>query len=76
MSVLRKIIQRWSKDKQKPEEIILEQSNNTDNLSMHGPSTNTGRCILKEKLERLALSEDSTLSKTVLDMAQQFVHCL
>ena len=43
---------------------------------MHGPSKNTGRCILKEKIEGLALSEDSPLGKTVFDMANQFVHCL
>ena len=42
LSVLSKIIQRWSKVKQKPEEISPEQSNNSDNLSVHGQSTNTG----------------------------------
>ena len=56
MSVLRKILQRWSKEKQKPEEIIPEQSDNSDNLNVHGPSKNTGRCILKEKHKGLAPS--------------------
>ena len=43
---------------------------------MHGPSTNTGRCITKENLEGLALSDDSPLDKTVLNTAQQLLHCL
>ena len=50
--------------------------NNSNNFSVHGPSTNTDLCILKEKLEILAFSEDSPLGKTTLDMEQQFVHCL
>ena len=61
LSVLRKNLQRWSKEKQKPEEIIPEQSNNSDHLSVHGPSINTGLCILKENLKGLALSEDLPL---------------
>ena len=76
MSVLSKSLQRWSKEKQKPEGIIPEQSNNSDHLRVHGPSANTGRCIMKENLEGLALLEDSTLGKTILKMAQQFLHCL
>ena len=43
---------------------------------MNGPSTNTGQCTLKEKLEGLELFEDLPLIKTILEMAQQFVHCL
>ena len=31
---------------------------------------------MKEKLEGLVLSQDSPLDKTVLEMAQQFVHYL
>ena len=31
---------------------------------------------MKENLEGLSLSEDSHMDKTVLDMTQQFVHCL
>ena len=42
LSVLGKSLQIWSKQKQKPEEIIPEQSNNRDHFSVHGPSTNTG----------------------------------
>ena len=41
------LIKIWSNDKQKPEERTPEQSNNSDHLSVHGPSTNTGRCMLK-----------------------------
>ena len=40
LSVLRKSPQRLSKEKHKPEIIILEQSNNKDHLSVHEPSTN------------------------------------
>ena len=64
------------KEKQKQEEIIPEKSDNTDYLSVHGPSTNTGQRILKNNLEGLALSEDSPLNKTVLNMSQQFVYYL
>ena len=65
-----------AKDNHKPEEIITEQSNNSDNLSVHGPSTNTGRYILRENIEGLELSEDSPQGKTVLDMGQNFVNYL
>ena len=40
--VLSRILQRCSKENQKPEEIIPEQSNSNENLSLHGPITNTG----------------------------------
>ena len=66
LSVLRKILKRWSKENQKLDEIIPEQSDNSDHLSVNGPSTNTGQGILKEKLEGLELSEDSPLGKTAL----------
>ena len=69
LSVLRKSLQIWSKEKQKPEEIILEQSNNRDHLSVHGPIKNTSRCMLKENIEGLELLEDSNLGKTILNMA-------
>ena len=52
---LRKILQICSKEKQKLEETIPEQRKSSDHLSVHGPSKNTGKCILKEKIERLAL---------------------
>ena len=74
--VLSKSLQRWSKEKQKTEKIIPEQSDSTDNLIVHEPNKNTYRCILKENLEGLVLSEDSPLGKTVLKMDQQFVLCL
>ena len=70
------LIKIWSNDKQKPEERTPEQSNNSDHLSVHGPSTNTGRCTLKEKLKGLAISVDSPLIKIILEMAHQFVQCL
>ena len=76
LSVLRKILKRWSKENQKLDEIIPEQSDNSDHLSVNGPSTNTGIYTLKEKLEGLALSEDSPMGNTVLDMAHRFLHCL
>ena len=47
LSVLRKIIYRWSKEKQKPEYTMPLQSNNSDHLSVDGTSTNTGQCTLK-----------------------------
>ena len=56
MSVLRKILQKWSKENQKPEEITPEQSNNSDNLSVHGLCRNIGLCIPKENLKGLELS--------------------
>ena len=31
---------------------------------------------MKEKIEGLALSKDSPLGKTALEMVNQFVHCL
>ena len=67
---------KMAKREAETEEIIPEQNNNSDNLSVHGPNKKTGRCILKENLEGLALSEDSPLGKTVLEMAQHFVHYL
>ena len=76
LSVQKKSLQGWPNEKQKLEEIITEQSNNSDNLSVHGPSTNTGRYILRENIEGLELSEDSPQGKTVLDMGQNFVNYL
>ena len=76
MSILRKIIHRGPREKHKPEKIIQKQKDNSDHLSVHGPSTNTGRYILKENLEGLVLLEDLPLGKTILDIEQQFVHCL
>ena len=65
-----------AKDNYKPEEIIPEKSYNCDHLSVHGPSTITGQCILKEKLKVLELSEYSPRGKTILEMSHKFVHCL
>ena len=42
LSVLSRSLQIWSKEKQKPEDIITEQSNNSDHFSVHGPGKNTG----------------------------------
>ena len=39
---MRKILQRRPKEKKKPEEIIPEQGDKGNHLSVHGPSTNTG----------------------------------
>ena len=43
---------------------------------MHGPITNTGRRIKKEKIEGLALLDDLTLGKNFPETAKQFAHCL
>ena len=71
-SVLKKSLKRCSKQNQKQEEITPEQSNNSDHLSVHGPSKNTGLCIMKQNTEGFELSEDSTLGKTIPDIAQEF----
>ena len=46
-SFMIKSLRIWSKDKHKPERLIPEQSDNSDHLSIHRPSTNMGKCILK-----------------------------
>ena len=67
---------KMAKREAETEEIIPEQNNNSDNLSVHGPNKKTGRCILKENLEGFKLSEDLPLGNTVLQMSHQFLNCL
>ena len=54
-SVLGISLQIWSKDNQKPEEIFPEQSNNSDHLSMHEPSKNTGQFMLEIKYQGVGI---------------------